>query len=107
MGTIERMSLHVVVFRGQRHWVAQCLEVDIAAQAERLEDLPDRFARALLADMRLCREREQEPFSGLPQAPARYWAMWKGSEPVNETAPWEQLPGFLVEPHIATARVLA
>ena len=107
----ERKSFRVVVFRGQRHWVAQCLEIDLAAQAERLEDLPERLARTFAAEVELARERGVDPFLGLPQAPARYWAMWRGSEPVQEeAAPWERfaglmerLAGLLIEPHVATA----
>lgn len=81
-------QLRVVVFKGQKHWVAQCLEYDIAAQARQLDDLPTMLRKSLEAELELSRKEGVEPFSVLSPAPDRYWAMWKGSEPVRRARPW-------------------
>jgi hypothetical protein len=73
---MEPTTLHVVVFRGSRYWVAQCLEIDLAAQSETRDALPEAFERALHAHLTMSRERGQDPLSCLPPAPDRHWDRW-------------------------------
>jgi hypothetical protein len=72
----ESRPLRVVVFRGNRHWVAQCLDVNLAAQASDFDELAERFAKTLKAHIVLSSEKGIEPFIDLPQADDRYWKMW-------------------------------
>lgn len=44
------MMLRVLVYSEGQHWIAQCLEHDVAAQAARLNDLPTEFEAAFFAD---------------------------------------------------------
>jgi hypothetical protein len=89
---MDRLEFRVVVFRGFTKWVAQCLERDIAAQAERLEDLPGRLGQALLAEIEFSEERGEPAFELLPPAPKRFWAMWQGAEDVSDPKPWANVP---------------
>ena len=72
----ESRLFRVVVFRGNHHWVAQCLEVNLAAQGSDFDELAERFANTIKAHIELSREKGVEPFSRLPQAPDKYWKMW-------------------------------
>ncbi len=83
--------LKVVVFKGQKSWIAQCLDHDIAAQADSPEELPGRFGRALAAEFEFSQQQGVEPLSMLPPAPDRYWAMFYGSMPVRDRKPWLSL----------------
>jgi hypothetical protein len=72
----ETRVFRVVVFRGRHDLVAQCLEVDLAAQGADFDELAERFANTVKAHVILSREKGVEPFSKLPQAADRYWKMW-------------------------------
>lgn len=65
--------LHVLVFRGERRWVAQCLQYDIAAQAEDLGELLPRFQKTLEAEKMLCIKHGRVPLTSRPRAPQKYW----------------------------------
>jgi hypothetical protein len=69
-------TLHVVIFLGERYWVAQCLEIDIATQGSDFNQLAERFERALQAHIETSRERDADPFTCLPPAPDRHWDKW-------------------------------
>jgi hypothetical protein len=71
----ETRILRVVVFRGNHYWVAQCLDINLAAQGPDLEQLAERFANTLKAHITISRERGVEPFA-LRRADQRYWDMW-------------------------------
>ena len=89
---MKHVELRVVVFRGFTKWVAQCLERDIAAQADSLGELPTRLAHALLAEIKFSEERGEPAFKLLPPAPTRYFAMWEGAEDVEDPTPWAGVP---------------
>jgi hypothetical protein len=65
-----------VIFQGERYWVAQCLEIDIATQGSDFDQLAERFERALQAHIEISRERDADPFTCLPPAPDRHWDKW-------------------------------
>jgi hypothetical protein len=89
----EYREINLVIFKAEGLWIAQCLEIDFAVQAESEEDLPHQFAAAIKAEIDFCLDRDIEPFSGLPRAPERYWAMWRGSRvpEQGQASPWERL----------------
>jgi hypothetical protein len=67
--------VRVLVFRGKQRWVAQCLEFDLAAQADTLDGLWERLQMALEAERTLSASYGREPFKSLPPAPPRYLEM--------------------------------
>lgn len=89
-------EMRVVIFKGLSKWVAQCLESDIAAQADRLEDLPAKLLKALEAEVEFSKRKGKEAFRRLPQAPDRYFSMWRGAM----TLPAERKEWTNVPPHI-------
>ncbi len=53
-------------------WSAQCLEYDVAVQADSIEGLRDALQDALLAYVAANRSEGREDFAGLPEAPEKF-----------------------------------
>ena len=97
MPTMEAPKIHAIVFRKGELLVAQCLEYDIATQAQDLKALFYEIERILAAHVLVAGKDGAEPFAGIPRAPNRFWAMYKDAAatlaPVqNITFPVEHLP---------------
>ncbi len=69
--------IRALVFKGHKAWVAQCLEHDIATQAEKPADILRQLELALEAEVRFCAKYGGVPFERLPKAPQKYWDMWE------------------------------
>lgn len=69
----------LVVFKAEDSdfWNAQCLEVDIGAQAKTVEDVLYELQRALIGHVFLSKKLGVEPFENIPQAPEKIWELWK------------------------------
>lgn len=68
--------IRVVQFREGSWLVAQCLEVDIAAQAKTESDLLYQLSRLLVGRILASEKLGVDPFKTLPPAPKRYWDMY-------------------------------
>ena len=71
----ESVIRAVIFYEGDR-WVAQCLDVDIAAQAKDQRDLGYELGRMLVGRIMASEKLGTEPFEGLPPAPKRYWDLF-------------------------------
>ena len=73
--------LNVLVLResagDKAYWVAQCLEYDIVAQAETIQDLQCKFVHLLATNIILGLQRGIEPLSNLKPAPQFYWQQYE------------------------------
>jgi hypothetical protein len=69
-------TISVVMFQEGEWWTAQCLEYDIAAQAETVPALCYEFVRVLFGHMVANVEFDREPFEGIGPAPEEYWHMF-------------------------------
>ncbi len=67
--------IRVVVFKGEEHWVAQCLEHDICTQASDLDTLRDRIEQTIAAEHELCSSKGRD-LSSIPAAPDHFFRMW-------------------------------
>ena len=72
----DTISIRVVVFQDEGKWVGQCLEYDIGAQADTIDDLNDRLQVVLKAELKESLERHGLPFGGIDRAPERFQHMW-------------------------------
>lgn len=70
-------GLRVVIFSEEGKWIAQCLEYDIGAQADTLDDLITFLELTVKHEMRESEVRNGEPFAGIPPAPERFHKMWE------------------------------
>jgi hypothetical protein len=69
MDTIE---VNVVVFEDGDLWVAQGIEFDIAARADKASKLPRAFERALVANLATNHALGRDALDKIPPAPQRY-----------------------------------
>lgn len=75
----DRFELEVsaVIFQDGDSWCAQCLEYDIVAQADTLNDLQTELQGVLISQFVVSRELGREPFAGIGPAPKRYWNLFE------------------------------
>lgn len=81
--TPQRLEIRAVLFQEIGLWVAQCLEHDIAVQAQTRADLLETLERTLLGYLLLGFEKGCRPFEWIPPAPRRYWEMYEKANPVE------------------------
>jgi hypothetical protein len=77
--------IRTVLFQEGDKWVAQCLDVDIAAQARTEIDLVYELRRILVSHIRASEQLGVAPFANLPPAPRRYWDMFFRAESQTTT----------------------
>jgi hypothetical protein len=77
MDTIE---LNVVVFEDGDLWVAQAIEFDIAARADKRSKLPRAFERALVANLTTNHALGRDALEGIPPAPQRYRELFEHAQ---------------------------
>jgi len=98
--TTFKMQLRVILFEEEGNWVAQCLDVDIAAQAETLTDLPHEFERIVLSRLAVDAALKRKPFEGLSPAPPKFFEMYERAkyELQGEPPPFGGVPAAVMVP---------
>ena len=82
-------------------WAAQCLDYDIGAQAEDLDELRAQLEMTLYAEHRLRAGTDADPFPGIDPAPQHFHMLWeKGG---NELTPPARMSGVDAEKPIRMA----
>ena len=76
-------NIKAVLFEEAGAWSAQCLDFDIAAQAETLLDVRDELARVLAVHVAASAQMGREPFPGIAPAPLRFWDLYESGLPVE------------------------
>lgn len=84
--TEAKPIINIVAYEEEGGWVAQCLQYDVAAQAETFADLQSEMMRALASHILLNVERGREPFAGLGEAPPKFWAMYGKATPIKDSS---------------------
>lgn len=79
--TKESRFLHVLLIREGEYWVAQALDIDIAAQGRTQELAEKALISNLKAQAQLDVEHGREPFEGIPPAPPEYWDAFVHARP--------------------------
>jgi hypothetical protein len=92
--------LRAVLFEEGDAWSAQCLDYDITAQAETLLDLPAELARALAIHVAASAQLGKEPFTGINEAPPRFWELHEHGNRFECTLPEFTLESGLTLPTI-------
>ena len=72
-------------------WTAQCLEHDIAAQGETIQEAMFEFTRTLVAEVCLCAARGDHSLASIPRAPRFYWQRYHA---VGELVDSRRVPPF-------------
>ena len=68
-------TIRAIVFQEGRYWIAQCIEVDVAAQGNNLDEAVERLEAALNYEADYTRAKFGEVFKGIDPAPDRYQKM--------------------------------
>ncbi len=84
--------IHAVAFQHGAHWVAQCLEYDIATQAATPDELIYELERIVSAHFVMAAEENAEPFVAIPKAPRRFWEMYRRARAKVRTLSATELP---------------
>lgn len=72
-------AVRAIVFQEGDWLCAQCLEYDIATQAKNLDDLRYDLERLIVGHIAISLANGIKPFQNVPQAPKRYWEMFRRS----------------------------
>ena len=82
-------TLHVLLLKEEGVWVAQCLEHDIAAQADEREEAVSRLMATIDLHIDADIESGIEPLSKIPAPPEHYWQIFmaKTSHPAPDLLP--------------------
>ena len=73
---------------GNRGWVAQCLEYDIAAQGQTLDVVKQRFTLTLIGQMTVDIKHGKKPLEGIKEAPSKFWEHFKQGERLERQPPF-------------------
>ena len=86
---MSAIRVRAIAFKNSGVWCVQCLDYDIAAQAETIPELEKELQRVLLAYVVTSAELKRDhPFAGLPEAPKHYFEMYDAlSHPKEEILP--------------------
>jgi hypothetical protein len=101
----DKHKIRAVAFEHGDHWVAQCLEYDIATQAKTLDDLLYELERILVAHV--MGAEGANPFAAIPKAPQSFWRMYERAVTrVSRVKPAFPLP-VSKRPHLEVRKAAA
>ena len=80
----QQLRLSVLLLKGATHWVAQCLEYDLAAQGKEIDDALRSFTRTLNGQILLDIQEKVAPLSRVLQAPKEYWSIFEHAKRLAE-----------------------
>lgn len=72
----ETRTVRVVLIKEGDLWIAQCLEFDVGAQAEGMDELQRRFEVALQCEIDECIRAGVSPDVAIGPAPQFYYDLW-------------------------------
>jgi hypothetical protein len=85
IGEAETIQMRALLFKESNGlWCAQCLEHDIAVQADSESALISELVGVLSIYIELAIEKGEEPFSGMPPAPAHFFKMIESAQEIEE-----------------------
>lgn len=88
----KETMIRAVAFQHGAHWVAQCLEYDIATQASTPDELLAELERIVVAHLLVADKEGIAPFAEIPRAPQRFWEMYRRARAKVQTIPTADLP---------------
>lgn len=92
-GMMNHRGLSFLVFPEGTHWVAQCIECNIATQAASPTEIIPEIRRTIWANTAVRAHKELPGIESLPPAPERYRRAFDAaveSEVKLETFPWTE-----------------
>lgn len=81
------LELSVLLIKEGDDWVAQCLQYDIAAQGDTIDEAMEHWARSVAGHIMLDARAGRGPLEGIKPAPPEYWTRWERGRAVSGTKP--------------------
>ena len=85
MARTIRLTVSVLLLKEQETWVAQCLEHDVAAQGDSIDEALDNFGAVFTGHVMLDVREGREPLTDIPQAPKVYWDRYNKGSRLDKT----------------------
>jgi hypothetical protein len=103
-------SVTVLFIREEARWVAQCLEYDIAAQADTIAGAKRAFSKAFVSQVATNIRHGKRPLQDVPKAPGFYFDLFKkGERLADRTLPKPVIPDSKIDvvPRVKELRIAA
>ena len=101
----------VLLMREENRWVAQCLEYDIAAQADSISGVKKAFSKAFVSQVAVNVRHGKKPLQDVPKAPDFYRQMFKKAERLVDrpmfAMPYQLIPEVDVKAKAKEMRIAA
>jgi hypothetical protein len=68
-------------------WLAQCLEHDVTAQGDSLDEVKSRFARTVMGYATLALKHNENLFANIQPAPEQYYRLWEKATELKDSLP--------------------
>lgn len=103
----QKFRFQIVLLPEGGEWVAQCLNVDVAAQGATIHEAREALAKALSEHIVLALHLGEQPFHGLPPAPQGYWERFRVGERLADPDPIFVPPAFMINAMAEDVRISA
>jgi hypothetical protein len=80
MAQNQRFSISILLRPEGEGWAAQCLEYDIAAQGQTIQEAKYAIEKAFVGQVIVDLSTRNVPLADIPAAPAEYWKAFEGGE---------------------------
>jgi hypothetical protein len=102
-------DVSVLLVREDNRWVAQCLEYDVAAQADTIPEVKNAFERAFACQVAVDVCHGHEPMQNVPKAPKFYHEWFEKAEVLSDRPSYRQHmgKGLEIQTHMKEMRIAA
>ena len=102
-------DVSVLLLREENRWVAQCLEYDVAAQADTISEVKNAFEKAFCSQLAVNVSHGFEPMQSVPKAPTFYHKWFEKAEPLSDRPTYRRHigKGLEISTHMKEMRIAA
>jgi hypothetical protein len=87
MATTQVLELRVLLYVQNDTWIAQCIDFDIASQAESPKQVIESFERVFAAQLLYDQHKGKQPLEGIAPAPQHFFEAFEKGLPLRESYP--------------------
>ncbi len=85
------------------YWVAQALEVDVAAQGRNLAEAKNAFVKTMIGHIVFALKKQRVPFEGIGKAPKSVWNLFEKGEELSNP---NRIPASMLRKYKNSAPIL-
>jgi hypothetical protein len=87
MAATQIFELRVLLYVKSDIWIAQCIDFDIATQAESAKKVIESFERVFAAQLLYDQQKRRQPLEGISPAPDHFSQAFENGLPLRESYP--------------------